>query len=36
LTWFGWTVPIALQAAVIAVLGIGMVSIAIWQFSRTD
>jgi ABC-2 type transport system permease protein len=36
LTWWGWTVPTALQAAVIAALGLGMLSIAIWQFSRTD
>jgi len=36
LTWFGWTVPTALQAAVIAALGFGMLLIAIWQFSRTD
>jgi ABC-2 type transport system permease protein len=36
LTWFGWTVPTALQAAVIAALGLAMLSIAIWQFSRTD
>jgi ABC-2 type transport system permease protein len=36
LTWFGWTVPTALQVAVIAVLGLAMLSIAIWQFSRTE
>jgi ABC-2 type transport system permease protein len=36
LTWWGWTVPTALQAAVIAVLGLAMLSVAIWQFSRTD
>jgi ABC-2 type transport system permease protein len=36
LTWFGWTVPTALQVAVIVALGCGMLSIAIWQFSRTD
>jgi hypothetical protein len=29
-------VPTALQAAVIALLGLAMLSIAIWQFSRTD
>jgi ABC-2 type transport system permease protein len=36
LTWWGWTVPTALEAAVIAALGLAMLSIAIWQFSRTE
>jgi ABC-2 type transport system permease protein len=36
LTWWGWTVPTALQVAVIAALGLAMLSIAIWQFSRTE
>jgi ABC-2 type transport system permease protein len=36
LTWWGWTVPTALQAGVIAALGLAMLSIAIWLFSRTD
>jgi ABC-2 type transport system permease protein len=36
LTWWGWAVPTALQAAVIAALGLAMLSIAIWQFSRTE
>ena len=33
-TWWGWHVPTAVQAAVIAVLGLAMLSIAIWEFSR--
>src|SRR5271157_1137355 len=35
-TWFGWRVPTALEAAVIAVLGLVMLSIAIWEFTRAE
>ena len=35
-TWWGWHVPTLLEAAVIAVLGLGMLSIAIWEFSRAE
>jgi ABC-2 type transport system permease protein len=35
-TWFGWHVPSLLEAAVIAVLGLIMLSIAIWEFSRAE
>jgi ABC-2 type transport system permease protein len=34
-TWWGWRVPTALEAAVIAALGLAMLSIAIWEFTRT-
>jgi ABC-2 type transport system permease protein len=35
-TWWGWRVPGLLEAAVIAVLGLAMLSIAIWEFSRSE
>jgi ABC-2 type transport system permease protein len=35
-TWGGWHVPTALEAAVIAALGLVMVSIAIWEFTRAE
>jgi ABC-2 type transport system permease protein len=35
-TWWGWRVPTLLEAAVIAVLGLIMLSIAIWEFSRVE
>jgi ABC-2 type transport system permease protein len=35
-TWFGWHVPALLCAAVVLVLGLVMLSIAIWEFNATD
>jgi ABC-2 type transport system permease protein len=35
-TWFGWVVPPLLEAAVVVVLGLIMLSIAIWEFSATE
>ena len=35
-TWFGWRVPTLLEAAVIVILGLGMLGIAIWEFSATE
>jgi len=35
-TWWGWRVPTLLEAAVIALLGLVMVSIAIVEFSRAE
>jgi ABC-2 type transport system permease protein len=35
-TWWGWHVPGLLEAAVIAVLGLVMLGIAIWEFSATE
>jgi ABC-2 type transport system permease protein len=35
-TWWGWRVPALLEAAVILVLGLIMLGIAIWEFSRTE
>src|SRR6201985_1100040 len=35
-TWFGWRVPTALEAFMIVILGLVMLSIAIWEFSSTE
>jgi ABC-2 type transport system permease protein len=35
-TWFGWHVPTLVEAGVIAVLGLVMLFIAIWEFSRAE
>jgi ABC-2 type transport system permease protein len=36
ITWFGWRVPTLLEAAVIAILGLIMLSVAIWEFSQAE
>src|SRR4051794_15364027 len=35
-TWGSWRVPTALELAIVAVMGIGMLAIAIWQFRSAD
>ena len=35
-TWWGWRVPTVAEAAVVALLGLAMLSIAIWEFSRAE
>ncbi len=35
-TWWGWHVPAVFEAGVIVVLGLIMLSIAIWEFSTTE
>ena len=35
-TWFGWRVPGLLEAGVVALLGMLMLGIAIWEFSRAE
>ena len=35
-TWWGWRVPGVLEAGVIAILGLVMLAIAIWEFSATE
>jgi ABC-2 type transport system permease protein len=35
-TWWGWHVPGLLEAAVIALLGLVMLGVAIWEFSATE
>ena len=34
--WFGWNVPTALEVVVVAVLGVAMLGVAIWEFQRAD
>jgi ABC-2 type transport system permease protein len=36
ITWFGWTVPAALEVATVAILGLIMLAIAIWEFNAGD
>jgi ABC-2 type transport system permease protein len=35
-TWWGWHVPALLEIAIVALLGVGMLAIAIWEFSSTE
>jgi ABC-2 type transport system permease protein len=35
-TWWGWHVPALLEAGVVLLLGLAMLGIAVWQFSRTE
>jgi ABC-2 type transport system permease protein len=35
-TWWGWHLPSAFEAAVVLLLGLAMMAVAIWQFSRTE
>jgi ABC-2 type transport system permease protein len=36
ITWWGWHVPAGVEVAVVAFLGLGMLAIAIWEFSATE
>jgi ABC-2 type transport system permease protein len=35
-TWWGWHVPVLLEAGIIVALGLAMLGVAIWEFSATD
>ncbi len=35
-TWWGWQVPSALEAGIVVALGLAMLSVAVWRFSRTE
>jgi len=35
-TWWGWQLPSALEAGIVLLLGLAMLSVAIWRFSRTE
>jgi ABC-2 type transport system permease protein len=35
-TWFGWRVPGLIEAGVVALLGVIMLTIAIWEFGRAE
>ncbi|GAA3799276.1 ABC transporter permease [Sphaerisporangium flaviroseum] len=34
--WFGWHVPVAMELALVALMGVALVGVAIFQFRRTD
>jgi ABC-2 type transport system permease protein len=36
ITWWGWHVPAGVEVAVVAVLGLAMLTVAIWEFSTTE
>jgi ABC-2 type transport system permease protein len=36
ITWWGWHVPALLEAAVVLLLGLGLLGVAIWEFSSTE
>jgi len=36
ITWWGWHVPALLEVTVVLLLGLAMLSIAIWEFSSTE
>jgi ABC-2 type transport system permease protein len=35
-TWWGWHVPALLEVAMVFLLGLGLLSIAIWEFATTE
>jgi ABC-2 type transport system permease protein len=36
MTWFGWHLPALFEAAIVLVLGLGLLGVAIWEFSASD
>lgn len=36
ITWFGWRVPSLVEVGIVLALGLAMMGVAIWQFSRTE
>ena len=35
-TWWGWHLPPAFEAGIVLLLGLAMMGVAIWKFSRTE
>jgi ABC-2 type transport system permease protein len=35
-TWFGWSVPTAVELLVVALLGVAMLGVAIWEFKTAE
>jgi ABC-2 type transport system permease protein len=35
-TWWGWHVPAGIEALVVAVIGLGLLAVAVWEFSRSE
>ncbi len=36
IAWFGWRVPSLVEVGIVLALGLAMMGVAIWQFSRTE
>lgn len=36
ITWFGWTVPMAVEILTVFVLGMAMLAVAIWEFNASE
>jgi ABC-2 type transport system permease protein len=36
ITWWGWRVPTLVEVAIVALMGLGMLAVAIWEFSATE
>jgi ABC-2 type transport system permease protein len=36
ITWWGWHVPSVVEAGILLALGLAMLTVAIWRFSRTE
>jgi ABC-2 type transport system permease protein len=36
ITWNGWPVPLWLSLSIVALMGLGMMTVAIIEFSRTE
>lgn len=35
-TWWGWHVPALVEVAIVALMGLAMLGVAIWEFSATE
>jgi ABC-2 type transport system permease protein len=35
-TWWGWRVPVGIEALVVALIGFGLLAVAVFEFSRTE
>jgi ABC-2 type transport system permease protein len=35
-TWWGWHVPSGVEAGIVLLLGLALLTVAIWQFNRTE
>jgi ABC-2 type transport system permease protein len=35
-TWWGWTVPTLVEVGIVLALGLAMLAIAVWRFTRTE
>ncbi len=35
-TWFGWALPAGLEALMVLMIGVALMGVAVWKFSRTE